>query len=293
MFGFIGDVIGGVLGYKGQSSANEANLDIARENNAFNAQQAQYARDFNEQQAGINREFQADMRNTQYQAAVQDMKKAGLNPMLAYSQGGAGTPSGATASGPAASAAPVAPMQNTMTSAVQTMQAATALDNMRKQGDVLEAQAFATRAKGWRDQAEATNAGPQGDNIRADTQLKANSARNAELGAKQIEAQTDQIRTAIEKIKVETEHEGVKIGATQSLSDLNNAHELYTRGKIGMQDYEQRIKAATASLIEYALPGAKNIAHAQDSAIGEASAYFRVLPLSELLSILGSIRSIK
>ena len=54
-----------------------------------NAQNAQLAR---EQMA-----FQANMSGTSYQRAVADMMAAGLNPMLAYSQGGASTPTGQTA----------------------------------------------------------------------------------------------------------------------------------------------------------------------------------------------------
>ena len=43
----------------------------------------------NAKEAAKNRSFQEEMSNTSWQRGVEDMKKAGLSPMLAYNKGGA------------------------------------------------------------------------------------------------------------------------------------------------------------------------------------------------------------
>lgn len=81
----IGAAIGAGIG--GGMDANSQNAEINSTNNSFNADQS-----------AQNREFQERMSNTAYQRASADMKAAGLNPMLAYQQGGASQPSGSAAS---------------------------------------------------------------------------------------------------------------------------------------------------------------------------------------------------
>jgi hypothetical protein len=75
LFGLGSTLLGGLLGNSAQRSANRTNIMLNRE----------------------NRDWMEDMSNTAYQRGTKDMLAAGLNPMLAYSQGGASTPSNSAA----------------------------------------------------------------------------------------------------------------------------------------------------------------------------------------------------
>jgi hypothetical protein len=61
---------------------------------------AEVDRKYQANQARINREFQEKMSSTSYQRAMEDMKKAGLNPALMYSSmNPASTPAGSAGQG--------------------------------------------------------------------------------------------------------------------------------------------------------------------------------------------------
>lgn len=73
--------------------------DQALQQMAFQTSANKLAMDFSAEQAAIQRNWLAQMSNSSYQRAVKDLQAAGLNPILAYSQGGASVPSVTAASG--------------------------------------------------------------------------------------------------------------------------------------------------------------------------------------------------
>ena len=84
-----------------QSNARQAN-QIAQENAAIaydrQLQLQTDAMKFNAEEAQKARDYDTMMSNTQYQRAVEDMKAAGINPILAFSNGGASYSGGQAAS---------------------------------------------------------------------------------------------------------------------------------------------------------------------------------------------------
>lgn len=86
---------GNAIGASSQNKANQTNIDINRENNAFNAEQAQIQRDWQEKMWGMNNSYNSP----------NAMISRGLNPFIQGSAALAGSKSPASG-GAAASAAP-------------------------------------------------------------------------------------------------------------------------------------------------------------------------------------------
>ena len=119
MFGMLGQGLMNLFGAGSNSASSSATsgiynnryndfinniaLEEAERNRVFQTNSAERAMQFSAEEAEKNRQWQTEMSNTAFQRAVSDMEKAGLNPILAASQGGASTPAGSAGSGYSAS----------------------------------------------------------------------------------------------------------------------------------------------------------------------------------------------
>lgn len=154
--GLGGALISGAASLLGGERRNDAAADQAAAANAFSAQQ--YA--------------------TRYQTTVKDMQAAGLNPMLAYSQGPGASPSGQQAQ-----------MQDTITPAVSAFQVQR-MNNAQVQNI----------------EADTTNKEAQAANIRADTMLKVAQEAFTGASADQARANIGYLEAQSKKIVEETKN---------------------------------------------------------------------------------------
>lgn len=220
-------VISGLIGKSGQESANRTNVQLGRE----------------------QMDFQERMSSTAYQRAVADMQKAGLNPMLAYSQGGASAPVGSMPQVQNSAAAG-------MSSAAQAMNTIAGIQQIQQskaQIEKLEAETNRIKAETQEPHLYTTSW-----QLRNENQLRRNNLI------------WQQESTERERTQYTREQ-------TEAIKTLRNLRELQLdRENMTFAD-QVRIKKAEAKLKELGIPLAEAEARFYGTDLGEMNPYLKQL----------------
>lgn len=242
-----------------QDEANKFNREEAALNRSFQADQVKSAmefnsaeavknRDFQEMQTGTARDWAEKMANSTYQRAIGDLRAAGLNPMLAYSQGGAPMPSVSTPTGSQASGAPASsgtsthpavtlPRMNAMSQLLSTAQAAAGIDNIKADTKLKEASAI----------------------------REASSAANLDKSTVRMEVELPKLRA--EAALLETQHstELFKQTVLRAQEALYRIERDLKEDNISLVKAETELTKARTLLANLAAPQARNMANAQST----------------------------
>lgn len=168
--GLVGSIYGSKQSAKGQAQANETNVQLARE----------------------NRSWEEQMSNTEVQRRVNDLKAAGLNPMLAY-QGQASTPS---------VSAPT--VQNEKESYKNFGRDATSAVGQAMQATQLKAQMANLDANTANAQAQTALTQEMAKQAAYDTAIKANTAKDVGYISSERQYTVEKLQREIDRIIADT-----------------------------------------------------------------------------------------
>lgn len=232
-----------------QISKDQHLTGAQREANEFSSREAAIARQFNASQAEQQMAFQERMANSQYQRAVLDMQAAGVNPALAYSQGGNVAPSGSAASA-SGSPSSVDPGRGiSMSDMVQLL----SLPALLKKSEA-ETQEIQTRSEMNRASTEMTQAELRVFQPRTDLEL---ANLRSDLKSKEVERDLKRSGISVNEAEAalksnEAILSGIDTKYRDELNALENKIRIANLGLIGVQSKEtlKRIELYDAQIVE-------------------------------------------
>lgn len=236
------------------------------------------AQDFNAAEAQKNRDYQTTMSNTQYQRATADMLAAGLNPMLAYQHGGAGTPPGATATSGIGGTPQGHSIAAGMQSASQIQLNDAIEERTRAEADKASADAAEARARTPTYAVSIDQMQAQIDQTREsikkiiqETSTSAYSAENLQQQTENLKAVLPQIRAMVDNLRAQTKQTGKLSEESQQRINQN------------LPAIEAGLKRLETQHSVLAIPRSQQEAAVNQSVVGALGALLRsISPLGNL-----------
>lgn len=284
----------------GMSAVNNMFADERQEDaQQFAAGEAATARAFNSAEAAKSRDWQANMRATQYRTAVYDMQQAGLNPMLAYHQGGAGTPPGASASASGGTSGIASP--GSSHSVAAGLQSASQIEVNDAMAERIKAEASKIRAE----EAEIKERTPthavniqqmhqqiaeSQERIRRiiqETATSASSAAHLDQQVINLKEAIPQIRATVQQLEAHTRlsNEQAKLAVAHTGLSHAQIDEIRQRIRENLPHLQNILSNLEATQRRMSMPGREADAAAQTSFVGQLGAYLRAInPLKNLFS---------